>query len=70
MNARWVPIGSFSTGLDADIVQSQLESAGIPVLRQNDQAGVFGPSFQGAVPRAIQLSVPSPEVERARELLD
>jgi hypothetical protein len=70
MGAIWIQIGSFSTGLDADIVQAQLESAGIPVLRQNDQAGVFGPSFQGAVPRAIQLSVPSPEVERARDLLD
>jgi hypothetical protein len=70
MSATWVRIGSYGTGLEADIVQAQLESAGIPVLRQNDQAGVFGPSFQGAVPRAIQLSVPSPELERARELLE
>ncbi len=69
MAARWVQIGSFSTGLEADIVQAQLESAGIPVLRQNDQAGVFGVAFQGAMPRGVQLSVPSPEVERARELL-
>ncbi|MEZ4411754.1 MAG: DUF2007 domain-containing protein [Gemmatimonadales bacterium] len=70
MEAKWIQIGSYSTGLEADIVQAQLESAGIPVLRQNDQAGVFGPSFQGAVPRAIRLSVPSPELERARELLE
>jgi len=69
MGATWVQIGSFSTGLEADIAQAQLESAGIPVLRQNDQAGGFGPSFQGAVPRAIQLSVPDPEAQRARDLL-
>lgn len=70
MKATWVQIASFGTGLEADIAQAQLESAGIPVLRQSDGVGVFGLSFQGAMPRGVQLSVPSPEVERARDLLD
>ena len=62
-------VATFSVGLDADIAQGALEAAEIPVLRSSDQPGIFGAAFQGVVPRGVTLSVPSPEVERARALL-
>lgn len=70
MHAEWIPVASFSTGLEADRARAVLEAAGIPVLTRSDQAGIFGLTFQGAMPRGVTLSVPSPEVNRAGELLE
>lgn len=44
----WSVLATYSSGLEADIVLGQLEQAGIPALRDsNDAAGIFGASFQG-----------------------
>lgn len=67
--AEWITIGTYATGLDADIARELLEGEGIPVLLQSNSAGIFGLSFQGSVAGGIGLQVPSPEVDRARELL-
>ena len=67
--AEWVDVGTFATGLDADIARDTLERAEIPVFVQSIAAGIFGLAFQGAVTGGITLRVPSPEVERARALL-
>jgi hypothetical protein len=37
---------------------------------RNQHAGIFGPSFQGPTPGGVDVYVPSPELDRARELLD
>lgn len=68
--ATWVIVGTFATGLDADIARELLEGEGIPVLLQSDTAGIFGLAFQGNIAGGIALQVPSPEADRARALLD
>jgi len=67
--AEWVEIATFSTGLEADIARDTLEGADIPVLVRSNAPGIFGLAFQGVVVGGIALHVPTPEVERARELL-
>ena len=44
----WSVLATYSSGLEADIAMGQLEQAGIPALRDNNNAvGIFGPGFQG-----------------------
>jgi hypothetical protein len=57
-------------GPEAEMARQQLENEGIPVLVGNPAPGIFGAGFQGNVTGGIRLSVPSPEVERSRLLLD
>ncbi|MCC6432275.1 MAG: DUF2007 domain-containing protein [Gemmatimonadaceae bacterium] len=68
--AQWVLVASYATGLEAEMARQQLENEGIPVLVGNPAPGIFGAGFQGNVTGGIRLSVPSPEVERSRLLLD
>ena len=70
MSAEWMRVASFSTGLEADIARATLEEAGIPVQVRSGRAGLFGLTFQGFLPGGITLEVPSPELERARDVLD
>lgn len=67
--AAWITIGTYATGLEADIARELLEGEDIPVLLQSNSAGIFGLAYQGNVAGGIGLQVPSPEVDRARELL-
>jgi len=67
---QWVPVRSFSTGLEAEMAQQLLEGAGIPSLLRSNRAGVFGLTFQGSVPGGITIAVPGSAVARARELLE
>ena len=67
--AEWVKLATFASGLDADIARARLEEAEIPVKISGHHIGMFGPSFQGAIPGGIDVFVPSPELEHAKELL-
>lgn len=67
--AEWIEVATFSTGLEADIAKSALEDADIPVLVRSNAPGIFGLAFQGVVAGGISLHVPTPEIDRARELL-
>ncbi len=67
--AEWVTVANCATGLEADIARVALEASGIPVMVRSDSAGIFGLAFQGMVTGGIELQVPSPEIERAREIL-
>lgn len=67
--AEWVVLGSFNTGLEADIVRQTLEAEDIPVLVKGNHSGIFGAAFQGVVTGGIELLVPDAELERARELM-
>lgn len=67
--AEWITIGTYATGLEADMARELLAQEGIPVLLQSNTAGIFGLAFQGNVAGGIGLQVPSPEAERARDLL-
>jgi hypothetical protein len=66
---EWTPVGSFGTGIDADIARELLIAAGIPVLIRSERTGIFGPGFQGSVPGGVGLAVPAAHADRARELL-
>jgi len=70
MQAEWVKLATFGSGLEADIVRARLEEADIPVQLRGQHIGLFGPSFQGPMPGGVDMYVPSPELEHARELLD
>lgn len=68
--ASWVKLATFDSGLDVDIARARLEAEDIPVLVRGNYVGSFGPSFWGGVPGGIEIYVPSPELGRARDLLD
>jgi hypothetical protein len=70
MQAEWTKLATFGSGLDADIARARLEAAEIPVQLRGEQTGAFGPSFLGTVPGGIDIYVPSPELQHARDLLD
>lgn len=67
--ASWVVIGTYNTGLEADMARQLLESENIPVLVQSNAPGIFGAGFQGAVTGGIVLRVPSPEFDRATQIV-
>jgi Putative prokaryotic signal transducing protein len=68
--AEWVELTNLRTGFEADMLRQELEAAEIPVLVRSDAAGMFGAGYGGGVTGGIRVFVPSPEIERARELLD
>jgi putative signal transducing protein len=70
VNAQWVRVATFASGLEADIARASLEEAEIPVQLRGHHLGAFGPSFQGPTPGGVDVYVPSPELDRARDLLD
>lgn len=66
----WVRLVSYAAGYEADLAVATLESSGIPALaRGNDIVGIFGPGFQGATARGVDVLVPSSAIEDAREVL-
>ena len=63
----WSVLATYSSGLQADIVMGQLEQAGIPALRDNnDASGIFGASFQGTTPSGFTVRVPTDVLDDAR----
>ncbi|HEY3286447.1 MAG TPA: DUF2007 domain-containing protein [Gemmatimonadaceae bacterium] len=67
---RFVLLASFANGFAADIARERLEADGIPVLLKGPQVGIFGGGFQGTTVGGVELFVPSPELDRAKDLLD
>ncbi len=63
----WSVLATYSSGLEADIAMGQLEVAGIPAVRDgNDAAGIFGASFQGTTPNGFTVRVPTDALGDAR----
>ncbi len=69
MTTQWVQLASFGTGLEAEMARQKLEAAGIPALIKSDVSGIFGAAFQGVVPSGVTVSVPDPELTRAKEVI-
>lgn len=67
--ARWVRVATRSTVFEAEQLRNTLEGAGIPVFMRGVPTGIFGPGFQGVIPGGIDVCVPSPELDAARELV-
>jgi hypothetical protein len=66
----WAVLATYSSGFEADLAMAQLESAGIPAVRDgNDTVGIFGPGFQGPTARGVTVRVPAATLEEAREVV-
>jgi hypothetical protein len=63
-------LATYGSGFEADVAMAQLESAGIPAIRDsNDTVGLFGPGFQGSSFKGVIVRVLAEELEAAREVL-
>ena len=67
--ATWATLTTFGSGLEADLARQTLDAEGIPALVRGDHVGIFGAGFQGTLASGVELLVPAPELDRARELL-
>ena len=66
-DSSWAVLATYASGFEADLAIAQLESLGIPTVRNNnDTVGIFGPGFQGATSHGVTVSVPSNMVDEAR----
>lgn len=65
---EWVMLMSCSSGLEAEMVVSQLEQAGILAWARTDSHGLFGPGFLGPSPQGVGVMVPAQAMEAAREI--
>jgi hypothetical protein len=69
-NTRWVAVTTVASGFEADVVVAVLGAAGIPARAHgNDLVGLFGPNFQGATARGVDVLVPADAAEEARDIL-
>ena len=68
--SQWVMVKSCATGLEADMVVTQLQQAGIPAWARTDSHGLFGPGFLGPSGQGVGVMVPAQAVEAARELVE
>jgi hypothetical protein len=67
----WTKLATFGSALEADVVVSRLEAAGIPaVSRGNDIVGLFGPGFQGTTAKGVSVLVPAAALADARSVLE
>jgi len=69
-SVQFVRVATMATGFEADRARDLLEREGIPVLTKGPQVGIFGAGFQGTVLGGVEIHVPSPELDRAKALLD
>ncbi|HSG49939.1 MAG TPA: hypothetical protein VLA43_19100 [Longimicrobiales bacterium] len=67
---RWVSVASYSARYLAEIPLQTLQAEGIPVLVKGEEPGIWGPAFSGPTSQGIELLVPEPAEEDAREILD
>ena len=68
--SAWTKLANFGSGLEADLAVEQLRGQNIPAqTRGNDIVGIFGPGFQGATARGVDVLVPSDFIAKARAIL-
>lgn len=67
---RWVAVASYAARYLAEIPMQTLQGQGIPVLLKGEEPGIWGPAFSGPTSQGIQLLVPEPAEEDAREILE
>ena len=66
----WTKLVNCAAGLEAEILVERLHAAGIDAtVRGNDIVGIFGPGFQGATARGVDVLVPASALEAAKEFL-
>jgi|GEM_PF-908329 hypothetical protein len=66
----WTKLVNCASALEAEILVERLHAAGIDAtIRGNDIVGIFGPGFQGATARGVDVLVPASALEAAQEFL-
>jgi len=66
----WTKLINCASGLEADILVERLHAAGIDAtVRGNDIVGIFGPGFQGATARGVDVLVLASALDAAKEFL-
>jgi len=66
----WTKLVNCAAALEAEILVERLRAAGIDAtVRGNDIVGIFGPGFQGATARGVDVLVPASALEAAKEFL-
>ena len=67
---EWVKLVNVAMGFEAEMLVERLKSSGIEAIaRGNDIVGIFGPGFQGATARGVDVLVPDEQMNEAREVL-
>lgn len=67
---QWVMLKSCATGLEADMIVTQLEEAGIPAWARSESHGLFGPGFLGPAGQGVGVMVPADAIEAAKEIVE
>jgi putative signal transducing protein len=67
---EWAELTTVSFGYQSEMILDLLKEAGIPSLTRGPEVGVFGYGFGGPVPKGIRISVPSDNLDEAREILE
>lgn len=68
---EWVKLVNVAMAFEAEMLVERLKSAGIDaVARGNDIVGIFGPGFQGATARGVDVLVADHRLDDAREVLE
>jgi len=68
---EWRVVATYASGFEADFAIAQLEAAEIPAVRNsNDTVGIFGPGFQGATSRGVEVMVPADVLADAQAVLN
>jgi hypothetical protein len=67
---QWTKLANFPSALEAEMTAERLRGAGIQAeVRGNDVVGIFGPGFQGATARGVDVLVLDTELDEARAML-
>jgi hypothetical protein len=71
MNAtqKWVSLGQFASGTEAEVVEALLETFGVPFVRRYDQEGSFTRLYLGDGIIPAEIWVPADCLDEALELL-
>lgn len=66
---RWVTVATYAARYLAEIPLQTLQGNGIPVIVKGEEPGIWGPAFSGPTSHGLELQVPEPFLDEARELL-
>jgi hypothetical protein len=67
---KWVSLGHFALGAEAEIVESLLETFEVPFIRQYDREGSFTHIYLGNSRIPVEIMVPGDRLSEAKELLE
>jgi hypothetical protein len=67
---KWVSLGQFALGAEAEIIESLLETFEVPFFRKYDREGAFTHIYLGNSRIPVEIMVPGDRLSEAREMLE